>query len=386
MKTAKNLVTRGFFVMVLTLMAMTAIDMAGNGTVSGVKVAQAKTHAKKGKIKIPKNAKKKERKAAKELNKLKCVAAYTWKKGRLVQLELSVEFNTKKKFKPAHLKAFTGLTDLNMIITSNAWKRADFSKYKNLKKLELYDWGYMKKINLTKNKKLTDLTIHGSIEEPSAAYNGIKKSVLNKLDLSGNKRLKNLDLEGFPLKKLDLTNNKNLEKLVLKSLLIHSLASGPQSSDPRAYEPKTSQLGLAKNLKELTIENNNKLLGISLDGLSSLTFMSVYRCDKLRVYWMGGCNKLKSMSIHNCNKLNKCSVLLCSGLNFMDLDDVAESIRINVSVCPNLPPHDGTTTGIHVSGKWNPDNESYEYPTLYYDGKTYYFKIGDLGGDWELKK
>ena len=188
MKTAKNLVTRGLFVMVLTLMAMTAIDMVGNGAVFGAKVANASsgshyskvgTPAKDGKMKIPKNAKKAEKKAAKKLNKLKIVGDYTWKKGRLVLLGL---FDMNKKIKPAHLKAFTGLTDLYISFSSSAWKNANFSKYKNLKTLVLCDSnnkGCLKKLDLSKNKKLTALGID-------------RAPRLNKLNLSRNKKLKKL--------------------------------------------------------------------------------------------------------------------------------------------------------------------------------------------------
>lgn len=274
MKTAKNVVTRGFLVMVLTLMAMTAIDMVGNGAVFGAKVVQASagsyyskagTPAKGGKMKIPKNAKKAEKKAAKKLNKLKIVGDYTWKKGRLVQLGL---FDMNKKIKPAHLKAFTGLTDLYMYLNSSAWKNANFSKYKNLKTLVLRDSNY--------------------------------KGCLKKLDLSKNKKLTALGLDYAPqLNKLDLSKNKNLKKLYLGSLSINKI-----------------DLSKNKKLKELTMYFTTKISSLSLKGLSSLEEIV-----------LGHCDALKKCSVENCNKLT-----------LLTISDVKQLTKITVKNCPNLPP------------------------------------------------
>lgn len=275
MKTVKNVVTRGFLIMVLTLMAMTAIDMVGNGAVFGAKVANASsgshyskagTPAKDGKMKIPKNAKKAEKKAAKKLNKLAYIFTYTWKKGRLVQLGLSADMN--KKIKPSHLKAFTGLTDLYIRFSSSAWKNANFSKYKNLKTLVLYDSnnkGCLKKLDLSKNKKLTALGIDRAPQ-------------LNKLNLSKNKKLKKLYMGNLSINKIDLSKNRKL--------------------------------------KELSMYYTTKISSLSLNGLSSL----------------------EEIYLSNCDALKKCSVENCNKLTLMTICDVKQLTKITVKNCPNLPP------------------------------------------------
>lgn len=354
MKTVKNVVTRGLLVMVLTLMAMTAFSMVDNGAVSSVKAAKVyktKPRRSSGKIKIPKNAKKAEKKAAKKLNKSSAtVWSYKWKKGRLIQLE-------GEKIKPSQLKAFTELTELYLEnLTTSEWKKADFSKYKKLKKLTLQNPISVKKVNISKNKKLTDLTIRNNKID--------KKSALKKLDLSKNKNLKNLQLLKLPISKLDLSKNTKLQVL---------------SMDEMDVSLDVSKL---KNLQEFSIRHNNKITALSFDGASSLKDIGLSMCHNLKTISVTNCRRLKNFAAHG--------------------DQLA---KINIKDCPALPPHvpyptinpDGSKTvryddpGIRASGKWDSATNTYKYPVLSYDNKIYYYdenlyyEAYDIRGDWKLQ-
>lgn len=330
MKTVKNAVTRGFLIMVLTLMAMTAIDMVGNGAVFGTNAAQAseynedgdtlfqkeKTYAKDGKMKIPKNAKGREKKAAKKLNKLKVVLYYTWKKGRLVQLSC---LNNGAGLKPAHLKDFSSLEELHLKICSSAWKNADFSVYKNLKLLTISDMGYIKKINLSKNKKLAYLSISGNTTT-GTLENGrkMKKSVLKQLNLKKNSKLKRLSLGWLPISKLDLSKNKKLQ-------IVKMVAC-------------------------------NKISTLSVKGLPQLTSLLSDQCDDFK----------------------KCSVENCKKLNYINITGKSLT-RINVKNCPKLSPHFSKIYAVRSDGKSGWDQE---HLVLSYDNKNYNY----VDGDWKPKK
>lgn len=344
MKTTKNIITRGFLVMVLSMMAMTAVDMMGNGAVF-CKTAQAIA------IKIPKNANANDTATARRLNQnnINATISYKWKNGRLIQLKV-------EDVNPDQLTAFTGLTDLDVKASSKAWKSVDFARYKNLKKLYIHDpFCYLQKLNISKNKKLTDLTI-------LSMSNRIKeKSSLKKLDLTKNKNLKNLHLQNLPIKKLDLTKNTKLRKLELGELNVDF------------------NLSKLKKLQKLYISENNRISTFSLQNMPSLKYVTIDYCDKMKKCVISNCKKLKRINIKG--------------------DQISQ---INIKNCPKLPMHspyptknsDGSFTqaptdpGINAEGKPKNDGSGYEYPVLTYDGKIYLWvdatTATDIGG-WKLQ-
>lgn len=321
MKTIKNIGIRGFLVMVLTLMAITAVDMMGIGTAS-CKTAQAIA------IKVPGNANPQDAAAARKLSKSNINAAnsYKWKNGRLVQLRVS-------KVKPDQLKAFTGLTDLYIEnMSDSAWKTADFSRYKNLKKLHFSKADHLKKLDISKNKKLIELGI-GDI---------LKKGKLKKLDLSKNKNLKNLSLTGLSIKKLDVSKNTKLQNLFLSMM------------------DTDVDLSKLKKLREVNIISNNKISTLSMGNASSLKWVYLFSCNNLKQFTVSNCKKLSHLDISG-NKL----------------------AQVNINHCPKLllySPYptknaDGTTTsrrddsGIRLSKTGS--NGLAEHPVVICDGKTY---------------
>lgn len=333
MKKAKNVVTRGLLVMAFTLAAVIAMDAAGM-VPDGTREAQAA-------IKIPKNAKKAEKKAAKKINNSGAnIESAKWKKGRLVKLE-------GENVKLTHLKAFTGLKELNMTISDSTWKKADFSKYKKLERLVLSELqqskNYLKQINLSKNKKLTSVRILGWGDKKGTV------TKLQKLSWPKNGKLQSVFLYQLSFNKLDLSKCRNLQSLTLKMISINEL----------------NVSGLDK-LKNIMLPATTKLSKLSLEGLSGLERLTLTRCDDL-----------KECHVSNCSKLNYLAV---NGKNLT---------AIHVKNCPLLPPHRAasiTESGITPSAAIRSDG-SRGYPVLSYDGKLYDYVEEGSGnnGDWKCR-
>lgn len=300
MKTVKSIATRGFLVMVFTLMAMTAIDMVGNGAVFGTKVVQAETT-----LKIPKNAKKKEAKAAKKLKKF-YVISYKWKNGKLVKLHLA---GGPKKI---NLSAFTSLTDLKLggqIVKGSGYfssniTNLDLSKNKKLKNLFIGEDDYdkdchLKKINISKCKNLRTLKISGTkkLKKIDLSKNSKLKTIelldtdnLSNLSLPKSTALKKLSVQSKKLTKLDLTKYKQLSYLALNY-------GNLWYDDNRLTSLNLSGL---TSLKEIKI-GSTKLEKLDLSGLKSLskiTFEAVDYDD-----YVGSLTILKQVDLSNCSSL-----------------------------------------------------------------------------------
>lgn len=207
MKTLKNVAKRGLLVMVLALVAMTAIGMTGNQGLSGVKVAQA----------AKKNAKE-----VKALEKIRYSWNVTWKKGRVVKLVVNGETN-RGNVKKVDLSAFTALTDLTF---------------------DAYDLP-LTELNLSKNKKLENITF------------GTATTKLKKLNLPKNAtKLKSITLYGHALTKLDVSKCTNLETLEVCSGKLKTLKL-PKSS-------KLTTLNISNNnLTSLDVSGLTSLESVS---------------------------------------------------------------------------------------------------------------------------
>lgn len=219
MKTAKRMIKRGFLVMFLTWMVVTAIGMVGSG--AGSKTAQAAGFT----IKIPKNANKKDAKVLRKLNQTDpYFLSYQWKKGRLVKLDISSSTKKSTQTILTQLKSLTALTDLNLQLGIEKKYKLDLSKNKKLESAVIHT--RISKLNLSKNKKLKSLTLSDTnIPKLDVSKNVLLKDLriagggkLKKVDLSPNKKLKFLSISkdndsskgSMEIERLDVSNLRNL--------------------------------------------------------------------------------------------------------------------------------------------------------------------------------
>lgn len=374
MKTVKNIVTRGLLVMALALMAM-----AGVG--SGTKTAQAKQVASKDgsvmKIKIPKNAKKAERKAVQKLNKTGTFAtSYTWEKGRLVQLQAfgSEILNEKKRITPAMIDNLSSLEDLSLLsVPKKGWKTADFSKLKNLKKLHIYDGrDYIRKVNLSKNRKLADLAL--TLGSPKT------KSKLSKLDLSQNTNLRRLEVSSDSIKKIDLSKNKKLEDLSIGTVSKLDLSKNKKIEKLHVYSSNIKKLDLSKNtrLKELWLQRGH---------ITKIDLLKLKKLQSVRMEWSGitsfsvkGLPSLEEINLYECDKLKKVSLTDCSKLKLVGLGG-KQLAEVNIKNCPKVPPVEELDYNLPSDG---------ERPVFTYDNKVYRWTLVEEDGEsfrrWQLQK
>lgn len=368
MKMVKRIVKRGFLVMVLTWMAMTAINTVGSGTVS-CKTAQAATD----KIKIPRNAKKKDAKAVRKLNQTKIdIVSYQWKKGRLVKLTLDLFPVSPALFKKVNtqLKALTGLTDLELLLSGgdskNAKYKPDLSKNRKLKKL--YISLPINKIDLSKNRKLESLTLNGD------------ESQLSKLNLSKNTRLKEFLINGGKITKLNLSKNRKLEKLQIGNVKIGSLdlSKLTELKTLNIVNTDLEKLDLSKNikLKNLFIQGsaNTNLKRLDLSNLRDLYQVVVNDCNGIMLF-LDNLPSLTFIMLENCNTLH---VTNCGQLEDIYIPS-GEAEKIEIQNCPKLLPSNGF--GIKNYGQsW--DVTAVYRTDLLYGGEHYYWQYGE----WRLKK
>lgn len=365
MKTVKRIIKRGILVMILTWMAMTAINTAEPGTVS-CKTAQAATD----KIKIPGNAKKKDAKAARKLNQTGIHAiSYQWKKGRLVKLTLDKDSVSPALFKKINtqLKALTGLTDLELILSGvgskNAKYKTDFSRNKKLKKL--YISLPINKLDLSKNKKLESLTL----------LNENENYQLSKLNLSKNTRLKELSVNGAKITKLDLSKNIKLEKLRIGNVKISSLDLSRQTElkSLTIGDTDLAELELSKNrkLKNLVIGSTD-LKRLDLSNLRDLYQVYVSDCEGL-MFFLNNLPSLTLILLDSCDTLH---VTNCSQLEEMEISSGAAK-KIEIQNCPKLLPSNGFGIKNFKNFGQGWDAAAVYSTDLLYGSEHYYWKYGE---------
>lgn len=367
MKTVKNVITRdkgilrGFLVIVLALMAITAVRMTGDGAGTGVKIAQAKAKN------APKGANKKDVSELKKMinfqNKHNAGfeedmshTNYTWENGRLVQIVLFAKATSEsggRKLGGGKGKLdFSGFTSLKTLYIQyfGGITEVDISQNKNLKELNCYSCPKIKNFKMSaKNKGLKQLSL-----------DCLKK--VKKLDVSKLSGLKNFSVDGFAFTSLDLSKNKNLEKVLLTdtahgktSLKKLTLPRSKKLKDITAHYTALPSLDLSyyTNLNKLACVGNRKLKAIklpkNLKGLdcsaNSLTgCLDLSKCMKLEgvacadnqltVLKLPKTSTLKSVY---CSK-NRLTSLDVSGLSSLTFLRYAENqiTDVDTSGCPNL--------------------------------------------------
>lgn len=333
MKTAKRIITRGLLVMVLTWMVMTAIGMVGTG--AGSKTAQAETV--RSEIKIPKNANKKDAKAAKKLNQLAPfkpshpyrshnMFSYQWKKGRLVKLVIYLEVAKPKLMKMVitELKSLTDLKELRLYVPR--LKR----KYK---------------LDLSKNKKLESLLISVDEGREAIKYDG---STFSRVDISKNKKLKKLDILNIGKINVNVSKNTKLEYLRLENLTLTKLALSQNRRLKEIYlsGTKLEELDVSKNVKLKYLSINLPLKGLDISNLRNLRVIDIDHVlnvnssdiDDIPVSF----HDLPLLTLLRINEpICAClNVTNCSRLKelVMDYDAVK---KITIKKCPKLLPSNG---------------------------------------------
>lgn len=342
MKTAKNIVTRGFLIAVLAFMAMTAIDMAKNGTVFSTKVAQAK-------IKIPKNAKSNEAKAAKKIDESKAynkISSCKWKSGKLIKLDLSVIRDEK-----IDLSAFTSLTDLKLV--SSNISNLDLSKNKKLKSLIITKSNQrLENINLTKCKNLQILKIYGT-------------NKITKIDLSKNSNLNTLELHysGIGLSALNLSKNGKLKTLGLSNnnkISVLDLSKNSKLEDINLSYNGLTQCSLPGNVKNVSV-TCPKLTQLDLSNRKQLSNL-VVACPKLSSFNISGSTSLKEfrMSSNNLASLDLSGLTSLSKITFDVMHNFADLHSVDLTNCSSLQLENVKFWGVYGL------NAKFLYNGLYY--------------------
>lgn len=372
MKTVKNVITRdkggswgvisrGFLVIVLTLVAMAAVCMPGDGAGTGAKIVQAKAKN------APKGANKKDVSELKKLinfqNKHNAGIEedmshvnYTWEDGRLVQMVLFAQATSESG----------GRT------IGGGKGKLDFSGFTSLKTLYIQYFGGVTEVDVSKNKKLKELNCYGCPKIKNFKMSE-KNKRLNRLDLNCLKKVKKIDVsklsglkifyvDNFAFTSLDLSKNKNLEYFIvtdtangktgLKKL---SLPRSKKLKEITTHYTELSSLDLSyyTNLNKLACVGNRKLKTIklpknlkSLDcSANSLTgCLDLSKCVKLEGIACAE-NQLTTLKLPktstlksvDCSK-NRLTSLDVSGLSSLTFLRYAENqiTDVDTSGCPNL--------------------------------------------------
>lgn len=145
------------------------------------------------------------------------------------------------------------LLELRKIVLrkTRAVKSLDLSRHKKLEELEISDAGQLKSLILPKNGRLEKMKLSGG------------NNHLKKLDLSGQKELKNLSLSNVSgWKTLDLTKNRKLRTLSLSSMINMKKLNLKKNVMLRELSisgngPKKLDLSKNKKLTDLYLDNPN---------------------------------------------------------------------------------------------------------------------------------
>ncbi len=181
------------------------------------------------------------------------------------------------------LSSIAGITDLSFLdsfvnikglnLGSSNLSSIDFSKFRDLKNLDLSDNDALQSLDLSKNPELASLVATGS-------------DLLESLNLSNNKLLKELVLKNCPLvKALDISTVSELDSLVAKgNTLLNTITFGTQNSGKK----NKSQKNVNTKLKTIDVSNN---------ALTSLDISSFPNVNKIIV----NNNSLTSLKVNNGN-------------------------------------------------------------------------------------
>mgnify|MGYP000265331334 CR=1 FL=1 len=185
------------------------------------------------------------------------------------------------------LSTITGITDLSFLnsfvnikglnLGSSTLASIDFSKFRDLKNLDLSDNDALQSLDLSNNPELASLAATGS-------------DLLTSLDLSNNPLLKDLVLKNCPLvKALDISTISELDSLVAKgNATLNLITFGTQASGV-----KNKQKGTAVNTKLKTIDLSN----------NALTTLDVSSFPNVKKILVNG-NSLTSLKVNNGNNVN----------------------------------------------------------------------------------
>lgn len=164
------------------------------------------------------------------------------------------------------LSTITGITDLSFLdsfvnieglnLGSSTLSSIDFSKFRDLKNIDLADNDALQSLDLSNNPELASLVATGS-------------DLLESLDLSNNPLLKDLILKNCPvIKALDISTISELDSLVAKGNgALNIITFGTQASGK-----KNKQKNTVANTKLKTIDvSNNALTTLDVSGFPAVT-------------------------------------------------------------------------------------------------------------------
>ena len=164
------------------------------------------------------------------------------------------------------------ITELSCSSSYSIKSTEGIEKLTNLTNISIDSSYELKNINLIKNKKIKKINLYLLMSLKDLNINGLEKleeiycysCQFNNIDLSTNKNLKKLKLQGSFLNNIDLSNNKLLEALDLSS----------------------GTVGLTNNISEIDLSNNVNLKHLNLDG-NGLSYLDLSNNVNLKNLYVG---------------------------------------------------------------------------------------------------